>query len=237
LKILPTLNIQNGAVIPIAGPGPEPGDLLSLVGLFADRGFHRLALVDVDAARGHGHNRDLIARAMQRFHAGRPKVCISVGGGIRSSDQAQFFLDNGATWLTVGTLLQRSPGMVEQLLARFREALTAAVDARGGEMLASGWGVPSGHNAEAAARAIAEFGFKRVLFMDIPVQTAALPDFATARILAQHARIPLFMGGSIQTEAHLAQARDVAGIQGVAVDGLLLRDNPAFMVSLNVPGC
>ena len=36
---------------------------------------------------------------------------------------AQFFLDNGATWLTVGTILQRSPVMVEQLLARFREHL------------------------------------------------------------------------------------------------------------------
>ena len=121
MKILPTLNIQNGMVVPVLGEGPGTGELAALVGFLLDQGCHRLTLVDVDAARGHGNNRELIGRAMQQFHAGRPKVCIQVGGGIRSSDQAQFFLDNGATWLTVGTILQRSPVMVEQLLARFRE--------------------------------------------------------------------------------------------------------------------
>ena len=100
-------------------PGPrEPCDLLDVL---LDQGCHRLALVDVDAAGGQGHNRDLIAGIMRRFHQGNAKVCIQVGGGIRSSDQAQFFLDNGATWIVVGTVIQRSPLVVDQLLARFRD--------------------------------------------------------------------------------------------------------------------
>ncbi len=237
MKILPTLNIQNGMAVPIVGDGSEPADLLALVTRLLELGSHRLALVDVDAARGHGNNRELIARAIQRFHAGRPKACIQVGGGIRSSDQAQFFLDNGATWLTVGTILQRSPVMVDQLLARFREHLTAAVDAREGEVLASGWGGTSGQKLTAAGGRIAEFGFKRLLFMDIPQAAGAQPDFASARLLAQHSRLNLYMGGSIQRAEHLAQAREIPAIQGVAVDGLLLRDDPEFAALLNVPGC
>lgn len=237
MKILPTLNIQNGHVVPIVGEGEAAGDLLSLVGFLLDQGCHRLAMVDVDAARGHGNNRELIGRAMHRFHSGRSKVCIQVGGGIRSSDQAQFFLDRGAAWLTVGTLLQRSPILVEQLLARFREQLTAAVDARGGELLASGWGVPSGQKPDTAGIRVGSLGFKRLLFMDIPAGPEAPPDFATARILAQSSRLPLYMGGSIRSAEHLALAREVPGMQGVAVDGLLLRDDPAFSASLNLPGC
>ena len=253
MKILPTLNIQNGVVVPVVGAGEVTGDLLAMVGFLQDQGCHRLALVDVDAARGLGNNRELIAKAMHRFHAGRPKVCIQVGGGIRSSDQAQFFMDHGAAWLIVGTILHRSPVMVEQLLARFHEQLTAAVDARGGEILASGWGGPCGPKASAAGglqagsfgglqagtvgSRIGDFGFKRLLFMDLPAGPSSLPDFATARLLAQSSRLGLYMGGSIRTLEHLAKAREVPGMHGVAVDGLLLRDNPAFTVSLNLPGC
>ncbi len=104
-----------------------------------DQGCHHLCLLDVDAARSKGHNRELISRIMHRFRQPGAKVCIQVGGGIRSSDQAQFFLDQGATWLLVGTILHRSPLIVDQLLARFSEYLTAAIDARAGFVKASGW--------------------------------------------------------------------------------------------------
>ncbi len=236
MKILPTVNIRNGRAIPIVGED-EGSDLLSLVAYLLDQGCHRLALVDVDAARGQGNNREVIAQAIQKFHAGRSKVCIQVGGGIRSSDQAQFFLDRGATWLAVGTILQRSPVMVEQLLARFREHLTAAVDARGGEILPSGWGGTSLESAEAAGKRIGDFGFKRLLFLDLPAARPVVPDFATARVLSQSSRLSIWMGGSIQTAAHLAQAREISGIQGLAVDGLLLRGDAALTASLTLPGC
>jgi phosphoribosylformimino-5-aminoimidazole carboxamide ribotide isomerase len=237
LKILPTFNIQNGSAVPVVGEGVEGKDLVSLIASLADQGCHRLGLVDVDAARGHGNNRELIARAIQRFHAGRPRVFVQVGGGIRSSDQAQFFMDRGATWLTVGTILQRSPVMVDQLLARFREHLVAAVDARGGEILASGWGGPCGLKPEAAGARVGDYGFKRILFMDIPLDRSSQPDFATARVLSQSSHMPLFMGGSIQSLDHLAQAREIPGIQGVSVDGLLLCDDPALLASVNANGC
>lgn len=237
LKILPTLNIQNGVVVPLSGEGGETGDVMAMVGWLLDQGCHRLGLVDVDAARGHGNNREIIARAVSRFHAGRPKVLIQVGGGIRSSDQAQFFLDHGATWLAVGTILHRSPAMVEQLLARFREHLTASVDVRGGEILASGWGGTWGQSPDDAGGLIGRFGFKRVLYMDLTPGAGSEPDFETARLLSLQARVPVFMGGSIRSPRHLTEAKEVAGLQGVVLDGLLLRDDPAFRVSNIVPGC
>jgi phosphoribosylformimino-5-aminoimidazole carboxamide ribotide isomerase len=74
-----------------------------------------------------------------------------VAGGIRSSDQAQFFVDNGAAWLVVGTLLHKSPLVVDQLLARFHKHLTAAIDARGGQVHRSGWSERAGLTAEELA--------------------------------------------------------------------------------------
>ncbi|MDR3673120.1 MAG: HisA/HisF-related TIM barrel protein [Holophaga sp.] len=234
MKLLPTLNLQNGLAIPMFGgdQGPKPpGPLLDF--LF-DQGCNRLVLVDVDAAEGQGHNRELIASIMRRFHKGNTKVCIQVGGGIRSSDQAQFFLDHGATWITVGTVIQRSPLVVDQLLARFRDHLTAGVDARGGEIQSSGWREAAPLTAEAAAQRIREHGFKRILFIDIPPSAKAKPDFLTARTLAQSSRIPLFMGGSIRSTAHLKLAMEIPGMQGVAVDALQLLDDSDLLGSLNL---
>ena len=139
LKIYPTLNLQHGRVVPTGPGGAYAGNALDLAAWLLDEGATRMALVDVDAAQGTGNNRDLIGRILQRARSQGRQVCLQVAGGVRSSDQAQFFIDHGAKWLVVGTILQKSPMVVEQLVARFQPHLTAAVDARGGKVHCSGW--------------------------------------------------------------------------------------------------
>ena len=234
MKILPTLNLQNGLAVPLFGAEQSPRDPCALMEALVDLGCHRLALVDVDAAGGQGHNRDLIASLMRKFHKGTAKVCIQVGGGIRSSDQAQFFLDHGATWILVGTIIHRSPLVVDQLLARFRDHLTAGVDARRGEIQSSGWREPAPMKPDSAGARIREHGFKRILFTDIPASVQSDPDFETARILSQTAHLPLFMGGSIHSREHLKLATEVPGITGVAMDALLLIENKDLLGSLDL---
>jgi len=234
LKLLPTLHLQNGLAVSMCGAGLAPRKPCDLLDVLLDHGFHRLTLVDVDAAAGRGHNRDLIAGIMHKFHRGSTKVCIQVGGGIRSSDQVQFFLDNGAAWIVVGTLIQSSPLVVDQLLARFRDQLTAGVDARCGEIQSSGWRAPAPMKPDTAGQRIRDHGFKRILFTDIPACPGAEPDFGTARVLGQSAHIPLFMGGSILSGAHLKLAQEVPGLQGVALDALSLVEDSDLLGSLDL---
>jgi phosphoribosylformimino-5-aminoimidazole carboxamide ribonucleotide (ProFAR) isomerase len=233
LKILPTLNIQNGLAVPFSGSGGQARNPAQLVEELIGLGCHRLALVDVDAAAGSGHNRDLIAGIMRQFHRNGGKVCIQVGGGIRSSDQAQFFLDRGATWILVGTIILSSPLVVDQLLARFRDHLTAGVDARSGRIQASGWREPAPLSPETVGLRIRDHGFKRILFTDIPCDRQACPDFATARVIAQTTHVPLFMGGSVQSRLHLKAALEVPGLQGIAMDASLLMQDPELLGTLN----
>jgi phosphoribosylformimino-5-aminoimidazole carboxamide ribotide isomerase len=234
LKIIPTLHLQNGLAIPWFGAGQTTRNPSAVAEALLDRGCHRIALVDVDAAGGHDHNRALITSIMRQFHRRNGKMCIQVGGGIRSSDQAQFFLDNGATWILVGTVIQRSPLVVEQLLARFRDNLTAGVDARAGEIQSAGWREPAPLKPDSTAHRIRDHGFKRILFTDIPTFPQAAPDFATARIISQNAHVPLFMGGSIQSREHLKLAAEVPGLQGVAMDALQLFEDPDLLNFLDL---
>jgi phosphoribosylformimino-5-aminoimidazole carboxamide ribonucleotide (ProFAR) isomerase len=221
LKVLPILQIRSGRAISRQGDGTaeEPVDLLArLLGL----GCMRVAFVDVDAATGHGNNRDTIAALMRQCRAVPHRVCMQVGGGIRSSDQAQFFLDQGATWLLVGTLIFKSSLVVDQLLARFHEHLTASIDARGGEVHSSGWVDRASLSAAEAAQHVRKLGFRRVLFADIPQGGDVQPDFLTARVIAENSRLPLHMWGSFRGEADLGEAAKVPGLQGVQIDAQLV---------------
>ncbi len=222
MKLLSTFHIQNGRLISPSGESSGNEDPLQVATALAERGCSKLCLLDVNAAHGTGHNRDEIVRIMQRFHQLHPKGCIQVGGGIRSSDQAQFYLDHGATWLLVGTLLHRSPILVEQMVARFHEHLTAALDVKKGLTQASGWLENMPITPAEAARRIREFGFRRVLFSDVPEKQDAEPDFQTAACISEHSHLPLLMGGNIRTLDHLTQAGRVPGLCGVLVEARIM---------------
>lgn len=229
MKVLPTLQIQNGCLAPGAGGEGASLDPLEAATALLNAGCNRLCLLDVDAARSRGHNRELISRIMHRFRQSNAKACIMVGGGIRSSDHAQFYVDHGAAWLLVGTILHRSPLIVDQLLARFREHLTASIDARSGQVQTSGWSETSRLNPMEAACHIREQGFRRILFLDIPDESASRPDFATAAQIAEHGKLPMLMGGSLRSAQHVAQACEIPAIQGVLVDSRLVLEAPDLL--------
>jgi phosphoribosylformimino-5-aminoimidazole carboxamide ribotide isomerase len=233
LKIYPTLNLQHGRVVSTAGQQSVcTGDPLELVARLLEEGVTRLALVDVDAARSQGHNRDLIAQILQRCHARDRKVCVQVAGGIRSSDQAQFFLDQGARWLVAGTILHKSQVASDQLMARFQSSLVAAVDARSGRVHRSGWVDTTPLSAIDLALRAKDYGFKRLLFIDIPETSQEGPDFATALQLSEITNLPLLMGGSLVTPDHLEAAANTRVLQATLVDALLFESQPRLMAFL-----
>ena len=233
LKIYPTLNLQNGRVVSTAGLGDLPLQTpLELAVRLIEGGATRLALVDVDAAMGRGNNRELIAQILNGCHARERKVCVQVAGGIRSSDQAQFFIDLGATWLVAGTILHKSPMVSEQLMARFQPFLTAAIDARGGKVHRSGWVDTTSLSALDLAQRAKVYGFRRLLFVDIPEDPTADPDFQTAQQLAAATGLPLVMGGSLTTPHHLESLHHHLGLKGALVDALLFQQNPRLLAFL-----
>lgn len=242
LKVFPTLHIRQGKAVRLADGAALEGRVpdsnpLELVARLADLGCSRLALVDVDAAKGSGNNRDCLSALMRAFrHRPANRACLWVGGGVRASDQAQFFLDQGAQWLMVGTLLHKSPMAVDQLLGRFREHLAATIDAHQGMVQTSGWAERTTLPAEALALKVRELGFRRILFMDIPTPNgAAAPDFPTARRIAEQSRLPLFMGGSLDHLPSPPEATGIPGLQGLLLSLPSILEAPELHPGLSQP--
>lgn len=133
--IVPSIDLERGRVVQLVGgeaPALELGDpepFLRTFGLVGE-----VAVVDLDAAKGEGDNRDVIRRLCAQ---GR----VRVGGGIRDLETAQAWLDAGATSIVLGTAA--TPELLRQLPP---ERVVVALDTKGGEVVTHGWRVGTGQD-------------------------------------------------------------------------------------------
>lgn len=126
--IVPSIDIMGGQAVQLIGGHEraiDAGDPRPIAERFRAAG--EIAVVDLDAAMGHGSNapsiRELIGIAPCR-----------VGGGIRDERAAIEWLDAGAAKIVLGTAAE------PELLRRLpRERVIAALDAREGEVVVEGW--------------------------------------------------------------------------------------------------
>ncbi|MSP74093.1 MAG: phosphoribosyl-ATP diphosphatase [Myxococcales bacterium] len=126
--IIPSIDLQSGHAVQLVGGQKlelDAGDPRPIAERFRLAG--EVAVIDLDAALGVGDNastiRDLIDLAPCR-----------VGGGIRTLQAANDWLDAGAARIIMGTMAK--PELLSQLP---RERLIAALDARDGEVVVKGW--------------------------------------------------------------------------------------------------
>jgi len=136
--LIPSIDLQGGKVVQLV-----QGERLALSSDDLDGWIEKFArfplvqVIDLDAAKGAGSNRDMVRRICQR-------LTCQVGGGIRSVPDARATLDEGAHRVIVGSALFTGTGVDLAAAERFSRALgedrlIAAVDGRGGHVSVSGW--------------------------------------------------------------------------------------------------
>ena len=136
--LIPSIDLQGGRIVQLVQGERlvvESDDIAGWIERF--RGFRKIQLIDLDAARGEGANRELVQRICR-------ELPCRVGGGIRSIEAAQEALAVGATHVILGSALF-SKGRVDLDFGKqFADALgpdrlVAAVDGRGGRVVVNGW--------------------------------------------------------------------------------------------------
>lgn len=126
--IIPSIDISGGQAVQLVGgerlaiEAGDPFPILERFGLVGE-----VAVVDIDAARGEGDNKDLIAELCRRDR-------VRVGGGIRDLATAWRWLDLGAEKVVIGTAA--TPELLTELPS---DRVIVALDSRDGEVLTHGW--------------------------------------------------------------------------------------------------
>ncbi len=169
-EVVPAVDMQDGRVVQLVGgergTGTEYGDPVEAARRWVDAGAETLHLVDLDGAfEGERANASAVEAVVEAVD-----VDVQLGGGIRTAEDACGLLETGVDRVILGTAAVETPEIVGEINDRFPGSVMVSLDAKGGEVVVSGWTEGTGLDpAEAAARYESE-GAGAILFTDVDVE-------------------------------------------------------------------
>ena len=139
MLVIPAIDILGGSCVRLlrgdyANPTVYSDDPVDVAAGFAAAGAERIHLVDLDAARGQGDNRELILAIVRR-----DDLKVQVAGGIRSEVQVDRLFAAGANVVVMGTAAVREPRLLERCARNHTGRVLAALDVRGDQPSVHGW--------------------------------------------------------------------------------------------------
>ena len=212
-RIIPCLDVKDGRLV--KGVNfvnlRDVGDPAENAAAYSEAGADELVFLDITASV---ENRATMLDAVRRTVA-RIAVPLTVGGGIRSVDDAAALFDAGAAKVSINTAAVRRPELVGEIADRFgTERLTVAIDTRRAADLPSGFEVVvrggtegAGRDAVAWAREMVERGAGAILptSMDTDGRQTGY-DIPMTRAIADAVPVPVIASGGAGTLEHLHEA-------------------------------
>ncbi|MCX7027558.1 MAG: imidazole glycerol phosphate synthase subunit HisF [Spirochaetes bacterium] len=225
-RVIPCLDIKGGRVV--KGVKFEnlvdSGDPCILAARYEAEGADEIALLDISATL---EERKTALGAVAAVRAAI-SIPISVGGGIRSLEDAQRLLEAGADRVSVNSAAVRNPDLVSRLAGRFGvQCVVVAIDARRG---GSGWEVVvdagttgTGLDVIAWARTCAENGAGEILLTSIDRDGTGLGyDVDLVRAVAEASGIPVIASGGAILPKHFLDGVE-AGASAILGAGVFHR--------------
>ncbi len=137
--VFPTIELQGGKCVSLTrGRLDEPSvwhvDPLQTAQGFASAGASWIHVTDLDGVAGTGNNDELIE---QLVHGAG--VSVQLGGGFRTRQRIEDWIDKGVGRVVVGTLAVQDPSLVQELALRYPDQIVLAVDIFQGKLMTEGW--------------------------------------------------------------------------------------------------
>ena len=171
-------------------------DPVAMVGRFRAGGARRLHIVDLDGAKAGGAVQAEIVRRM----AAAAGVPCQVGGGIRSGETAEAYLDAGLARVILGSVAVEDPSLLERLAVAHPGRIVLGLDARDGRVAVRGWIDTSPLLAVEVAKRHADLPLAAIVYTDIATDgTLAGPNLAALADMLQASTAPLIASGGIAT--------------------------------------
>ncbi len=160
------------------------------------QGARRLHLVDLNGAfAGKPRNETAIREIVQSLN---DQIPIQLGGGIRDLDTIERYLDDGITYIIIGTAAIKIPGFLHDACNAFPGQIMVGLDAREGKVAVDGWSKVTGHNVIDLAKKFEGYGVEAIIYTDIgrDGMLSGVNIQATVE-LARELTIPVIASGGI----------------------------------------
>ncbi|MCL4775260.1 MAG: 1-(5-phosphoribosyl)-5-[(5-phosphoribosylamino)methylideneamino]imidazole-4-carboxamide isomerase [Burkholderiaceae bacterium] len=185
---------------------------------WVEQGARRMHLVDLNGAVAGRPRNEPAIRAIVDAVGGN--VPVQLGGGIRDLDTIERYLDDGISYVIIGTAAVKNPGFLHDACNAFPGQIIVGLDARDGKVATDGWSKLTRHDVLDLAKKFEGYGVEAVIYTDIgrDGMLAGVNVEATVR-LARELRIPVIASGGF---ASLDDVEQLCAIEGEGVTGAIL---------------
>jgi imidazole glycerol-phosphate synthase subunit HisF len=209
-RLIPCLDVDGGRVVKGVQfvSLRDAGDPVECAARYDAEGADELVFLDITAS---SDARPIVLDMVRRV-ADTVFLPFTVGGGVRTVDDAEALLRAGADKVAVNTAAVERPELLTDLSRRFgSQAVVLAVDARGQgggrwEVFVHGGRTPTGRDAVAWAREGMERGAGEILLTSMDRDgTKDGFDVLLTRAVAEAVTVPVVASGGCGTIAHMAE--------------------------------
>ncbi len=210
-RLVPCLDVDRGRVVKGVRfvSLRDAGDPVEAAARYDAEGADELVFLDITAS---SDARPIVLDMVRRV-ADAVYLPFTVGGGVRSVEDAEALLRAGADKVAVNTAAVRQPALLEELSRRFgSQAVVLAIDARATgrgafEVYVHGGRTPTGQDAVEWAREGTRRGAGEVLLTSMDRDgTKDGFDLVLTRTVADAVRVPVVASGGCGTVEHMRQA-------------------------------
>lgn len=190
---------------------------------FASQGAEWIHIVDLDGAFA---GKPVNAQAVENI-LNAVDVKIELGGGIRTLETIQMWLDKGVARVILGTIALRDPDFVKQACREFPGRIAVGIDAKDGFVAVEGWAEKSGITAVDLARQFESAGVSAIIYTDVARDGVLQgPNLAATVQLATAVSTPVIVSGGISSldDVRACKKEEQNNIAGV-IAGRAVYDN------------
>jgi len=208
------VRLQQGDMNASTTFGEDPAEMARR---WVDAGARRLHLVDLNGAfAGKPVNESAIKAILAEVG---DEIPVQLGGGIRDLDTIERYLDDGLSFIIIGTAAVKNPGFLRDACSAFGGHIIVGLDAKDGKVATDGWSKLTGHEVIDLARKFQDYGVEGVIYTDIgrDGMLSGINIDATVK-LAQALTIPVIASGGL---SNMTDIDKLCAVQDQGIEGVI----------------
>lgn len=221
MLLIPAIDLKDGQCVRLKQGDMDQATIFSedpaaMARKWVDLGARRLHLVDLNGAfAGKPKNLEAIEAILDEVG---DEIPVQLGGGIRSLETIEKYLDAGLSYVIIGTAAVKDPGFLQDACSAFAGSIIVGLDAKDGKVATDGWSKLTGHEVIDLARKFEDYGVESIVYTDIGRDGMLQGINIEATVKLAHAvGIPVIASGGLSNIDDIEKLCEVEelGVEGV----------------------